>query len=125
MVKRGKALYMIRTVAEMLDIHPQTLRLYEREGLVKPSRSVGNTRLYSDEDVERIEFILHLTRDLGINLAGVDMILRMRDMMDKMQKEMEENMNFMLSEMAKRFTANKDKDEEKKEKKVINVVIED
>lgn len=122
MVKRGKALYMIRTVAEMLDIHPQTLRLYEREGLVKPSRSVGNTRLYSDEDVERIEFILHLTRDLGINLAGVDMILRMRDMIDKMHKDMEETMNFMLSEIAKRFTEGKDKDEDKE---IINVPIED
>lgn len=73
----------------MFDIHPQTLRLYEREGLLKPSRSDGNTRLYSDEDIERLEVILSLTRDLGVNLAGVEIIINMREKMASMQKEFE------------------------------------
>lgn len=88
MKKRVKT-YTISAVAEMFDIHPQTLRLYEREGLLKPSRSVGNTRLYSDEDVERLEVILSLTRDLGVNLAGVEIIINMREKMDAMQREFE------------------------------------
>ena len=76
MVKtKSKAAYMISAVAEQYEIHPQTLRLYEREGLLKPSRSEGNTRLYTDDDLERLEVILHLTRDLGVNLAGVRYIL--------------------------------------------------
>ena len=73
----------------MYDIHPQTLRLYEREGLLKPSRSDGNTRLYADSDLERLEIILSLTRDLGVNLAGVEIILNMREKMDAMQREFE------------------------------------
>ena len=73
----------------MYDIHPQTLRLYEREGLLKPSRSVGNTRLYADTDLERLDIILSLTRDLGVNLAGVEIILNMREKMDVMQREFE------------------------------------
>jgi MerR family transcriptional regulator/heat shock protein HspR len=81
---------MISVVSEMLGIHPQTLRLYEREGFIKPKRSGGNTRLYSDEDVERLEMILRLTRDLGVNLAGVEVILSMRDRMEHMQREMED-----------------------------------
>ncbi|MBL8181809.1 MAG: helix-turn-helix transcriptional regulator [Blastocatellia bacterium] len=81
--------YTISAVAEMYDIHPQTLRLYEREGLLKPSRSVGNTRLYEDGDLERLEVILSLTRDLGVNLAGVEIILNMRSKMDEMQREFE------------------------------------
>ena len=88
MKKRVKT-YTISAVAEMFDIHPQTLRLYEREGLLKPSRSDGNTRLYSDEDLERLEVILSLTRDLGVNLAGVEIIINMREKMDAMQKEFE------------------------------------
>src|SRR5688572_33130114 len=88
MKKRVKT-YTISAVAEMFDIHPQTLRLYEREGLLKPSRSVGNTRLYSDEDLERLEIILSLTRDLGVNLAGVEIIINMREKMDSMQREFE------------------------------------
>ena len=75
---------MISAVAEQYDIHPQTLRLYEREGLLKPSRSEGNTRLYTDSDLERLEVILHLTRDLGVNLAGVEIILNMRERMGEM-----------------------------------------
>lgn len=88
MKKRIKT-YTISAVAELYDIHPQTLRLYEREGLLAPSRSVGNTRLYEDRDLERLEVILSLTRDLGVNLAGVEIILNMREKMDAMQKEFE------------------------------------
>lgn len=88
MKKRVKT-YTISAVAELYDIHPQTLRLYEREGLLKPSRSIGNTRLYEDSDLERLEIILSLTRDLGVNLAGVEIILNMREKMDAMQKEFE------------------------------------
>ena len=81
--------YTISAVAELFEIHPQTLRLYEREGLLKPSRSVGNTRLYTDTDLERLEVILSLTRELGVNLAGVEIILNMREKMDAMQREFE------------------------------------
>ena len=76
--RTGKAYYMISAVAQKYNIHPQTLRLYEREGLLKPSRTEGNTRLYSEEDLEQLETILSLTRDLGVNLAGVEIILNMR-----------------------------------------------
>jgi MerR family transcriptional regulator/heat shock protein HspR len=86
---RGKTGYMISAVAEMYNIHPQTLRLYEREGLLVPSRTNGNTRLYGDEDLERLETILNLARDLGVNLAGIEIILNMRDRMQKMQEEMQ------------------------------------
>src|SRR4029077_3562320 len=88
--ERSKASYMISSVAEQYGVHPQTLRLYEREGLLKPSRSDGNTRLYTDEDLERLEVILHLTRDLGVNLAGVEIILNMRAKMEAMQGQIEE-----------------------------------
>ncbi|QYO65619.1 heat shock protein transcriptional repressor HspR [Leptolyngbya sp. 7M] len=88
MKKRART-YTISAVAEMFDIHPQTLRMYEREGLLKPSRSDGNTRLYEDRDIERLEVILSLTRDLGVNLAGVEIILNMREKMDAMQREFE------------------------------------
>src|SRR5690242_12424044 len=84
--KRAKG-YTISVVAETYDIHPQTLRLYEREGLLTPSRSEGNTRFYTDNDLERLELILKLTRDLGVNLAGVEIILNMREKMDEMQRE--------------------------------------
>src|SRR6266702_129765 len=88
MNKRAKT-FTISAVAEQFEIHPQTLRLYEREGLLKPSRSEGNTRLYTDSDLERLEIILSLTRDLGVNLAGVEIILNMREKMDAMQREFE------------------------------------
>ena len=81
---------MISSVAETYQVHPQTLRLYERLGLLKPSRSEGNTRLYSESDLERLQFILTLTRDMGVNLAGVEVILTMREKMEAMQKEVEE-----------------------------------
>jgi len=86
---KGKAAYMISAVAEQYEIHPQTLRLYEREGLLAPSRSEGNTRLYTDEDLERLEVILKLTRELGVNLAGVEIILNMRQKMEAMQAQIE------------------------------------
>lgn len=88
-MKRKAKTYTISAVAELYDVHPQTLRLYEREGLLKPSRSEGNTRLYTDEDLARLEVILSLTRDLGVNLAGVEIILNMRAKMDEMQREFE------------------------------------
>jgi MerR family transcriptional regulator, heat shock protein HspR len=97
--KKGKAAYMISSVAEQYGVHPQTLRLYEREGLLKPSRSDGNTRLYTDEDLERLEVILKLTRDLGVNLAGVEIILNMREKMDAMQKQIEQFVS-TLNELA-------------------------
>ena len=88
-MKRRAKTFTISAVAEQFDLHPQTLRLYEREGLLKPSRSEGNTRLYTDTDLERLEVILSLTRDLGVNLAGVEIILNMREKMDAMQREFE------------------------------------
>ena len=99
---RSKAAYMISAVAEQYDIHPQTLRLYEREGLLRPSRSDGNTRLYTDDDLERLEIILKLTRDLGVNLAGVEIILNMRAKMEAMQQQMQEFVATMNQEIAAR-----------------------
>ena len=87
---RGKPLFMISVVADMLDIHPQTLRLYEREGLVVPQRTGGNTRLYSQEDIDKLRRVLRLTRELGVNLAGVEVILSMRERMEQMQEAMEQ-----------------------------------
>src|SRR6476659_5580435 len=100
--KKGKAAYMISVVAENYDIHPQTLRLYEREGLLKPSRSEGNTRLYTQEDLERLELILNLTRDLGVNLAGVEVILNMRRRLEEMQREMQEFAEYVEREFTQR-----------------------
>ena len=90
MREKSKAAYMISSVAEQYGLHPQTLRLYEREGLLKPSRSEGNTRLYTQEDLDRLEVILNLTRDLGVNLAGVEVILNMRQRLEEMHREMQE-----------------------------------
>ena len=99
--RAGKAYYMISAVAQKYNIHPQTLRLYEREGLLTPSRTEGNTRLYSDEDVQRLETILSLTRDLGVNLAGVEIILNMRQKMAEMQHEVNEFMEYVKGELAR------------------------
>jgi MerR family transcriptional regulator/heat shock protein HspR len=99
MTKKSKAAYMISAVAEQYQIHPQTLRLYEREGLLKPSRSDGNTRLYTDQDLERLEVILKLTRDLGVNLAGVEIILNMRERMEEMQRQIEEFVTSLNTEI--------------------------
>jgi MerR family transcriptional regulator/heat shock protein HspR len=102
MAKKGKAAYMISAVAEQYQLHPQTLRLYEREGLLKPSRSEGNTRLYTDEDLERLEIILKLTRDLGVNLAGVEIILNMREKMAEMQRQIEAFVSGLNAEIGNR-----------------------
>src|SRR6478752_280674 len=99
---RGKAAYMISAVAEQYEIHPQTLRLYEREGLLKPSRSEGNTRLYTQDDLERLEVILKLTRDFGVNLAGVEIILNMREKMAQMQQEIESFVSSLNTEISQR-----------------------
>src|SRR3954465_2915379 len=102
---KSKAAYMISSVAEQYGVHPQTLRLYEREGLLKPSRSDGNTRLYTDEDLEHLEVILHLTRDLGVNLAGVEIILNMRAKMAAMQAQIEQFVQSLNYELANRTRA--------------------
>jgi MerR family transcriptional regulator, heat shock protein HspR len=91
---------MISAVAEAYRVHPQTLRLYERLGLLKPSRSEGNTRLYTEGNLERLEVILALTRDLGVNLAGVEVILNMREKMEKMQSEVAEIIGFVREYLA-------------------------
>jgi MerR family transcriptional regulator/heat shock protein HspR len=95
---RSKAGYMISAVAEMYNIHPQTLRLYEREGLLLPSRSEGNTRLYTEQDLERLEVILSLTRDLGVNLAGIEIILNMRARMKEMEREVQALVEYIRGE---------------------------
>src|SRR5512139_931189 len=99
MAKTKRPLYMISVVAEMFSVHPQTLRAYEREGLLRPARTDGNTRLYSEQDLERIELILRLTKDLGVNLAVVEVILNMRERMGEMQLRMNEVLQQMLSRM--------------------------
>jgi len=96
--RKSKGAYMISAVAEMYEIHPQTLRLYEREGLLKPSRTEGNTRLYTDEDLERLEFILNLARDLGVNIAGIAIILQMRERMEEMNRQMQNFVEYVRSE---------------------------
>lgn len=90
-----KSFVMISTVAERYDVHPQTLRMYEREGLLTPPRSEGNTRLYDRETIKRLEAILALTRDMGVNLAGVEVVLRMREQMDDLQLEVDRLMEFV------------------------------
>jgi len=101
MASREHRLFMISVVSEMLGIHRETLRLYEREGFIKPKRSDGNTRLYSEEDVEKLEMILRLTRELGVNLAGVEVILSMREKMELMQREMEDTILQLREELAR------------------------
>lgn len=95
---RGRPLYMIGVVAEMLRVHPQTLRLYEKKGLIRPSRTEGKTRMYSPEDVEEIARLLRLTRDLGVNLAGIEIILKMRRRMVEMQKQIEELLAYVRTD---------------------------
>jgi MerR family transcriptional regulator, heat shock protein HspR len=92
---KKKAGYMISAVAQTYKIHPQTLRLYERLGLLKPSRTEGNTRLYIESDLERLEVILSLTRDMGVNLAGVEVVLNMRDKMETMQREFDDLVSYL------------------------------
>src|SRR6266487_5003030 len=103
MAKRGgKAYYMISAVAQKYTIHPQTLRLYEREGLLKPSRTEGNTRLYTDEDLQRLEFILSLARDLGVNISGIAIILQMRERMEEMQRQIQDFVQYIQEEVMSR-----------------------
>jgi MerR family transcriptional regulator, heat shock protein HspR len=101
--RKSKGAYMISSVAEMYEIHPQTLRLYEREGLLRPSRSEGNTRLYTDEDLERLEFILNLARDLGVNIAGIAIVLQMRERMEEMNRQMQGFVDYVRTEMLTRM----------------------
>jgi MerR family transcriptional regulator/heat shock protein HspR len=101
--RKSKGAYMISAVAEMYAIHPQTLRLYEREGLLRPSRSEGNTRLYTDEDLERLEFILNLARDLGVNIAGIAIVLQMRERMEEMNRQMQGFVDYVRTEMLTRM----------------------
>lgn len=96
---------MISAIAEQYEIHPQTLRLYEREGLLTPSRSEGNTRLYTEDDIERLEVILKLTRELGVNLAGVEIILNMREKMEAMQDQIEGFVDTLNRELSSRASA--------------------
>ena len=96
---RETPLYMISVVAELLGIHPQTLRLYEREGYVRPRRTRGGTRLYSEADVDTVRRILHLTRDLGVNLAGVEVVLEMRRKLERMQADLAAALDFVRREM--------------------------
>ena len=95
MPDRGKPLYMIGVVAQMVGVHPQTLRLYEKKGLLRPSRTEGRTRMYSAEDVDELARLLRLTRDLGVNLAGVEIITRMRRRMVDMQKQIEDLVTYL------------------------------
>jgi MerR family transcriptional regulator, heat shock protein HspR len=109
MAKRKKqGAYMISAVAEMYGIHPQTLRLYEREGLLKPSRTEGNTRMYTEEDLERLEFILSLARDLGVNISGIAIILEMRARMEEMQRQTQEFVAHLQKEVLARAAATAD-----------------
>jgi len=100
--KPDQKFVMISVIAERYAIHPQTLRLYEREGLLKPTRSAGNTRLYDEEAIRRLEIILTLTRDLGVNLAGVEVILNMREQMEKMQGEVDRLLEFVRRQAEER-----------------------
>ncbi len=102
MEDKKRPLFMISVVCEMFNIHPQTLRLYEREGFLHPQR-VGGSRVYSQEDLERIRMILNLTKDLGVNRAGVDIILRMRHRLEALHREMEEMMGYLERDIRKEF----------------------
>ncbi len=113
-----KKFYHISAVSRMYDIHPQTLRLYEREGLIEPSRSDGNTRLYSEDDLKQLEFILNLTRDLGVNLAGVEVVMNMRRKMEEIESEVNEFLEYIRREI---FEGRDDEFEQKK-KSIIRVM---
>lgn len=109
--KEKRRFYHISAVSQMYDIHPQTLRLYEKEGLLKPSRSDGNTRLYSEEDLKQLEFILSLTRDLGVNLAGVEVVMNMKQKLEQIESEVNEFLNYIRHEF---FEGREDEFEEQK-----------
>ena len=112
-----KKFYHISAVSQMYDIHPQTLRLYEREGLLKPSRSEGNTRLYSEDDLRQLEFILSLTRDLGVNLAGVEVVINMKQRMDRIEAEVNEFLDYIRKE----FVEGQEDDFEQRRQALIRI----
>ena len=97
--------YSISVVAQMFEIHPQTLRMYEREGLIKPRRTERNTRMYCDDDIERLKSILNLTQEMGVNLAGVEVVLRMREQMERMRENMEQLLRKLREKIEREFTA--------------------
>ena len=115
--KEPKNYYHISSVSEMFNIHPQTLRLYEREGLLRPSRSEGNTRCYTDEDLRQLELILNLTRDLGVNLAGVEVVINMRRKIE----QIEEEVNMFLEYIRKEFFEGKEEEFELRTKSLVRV----
>jgi len=115
--QKTKSYYHISRVSEIYSLHPQTLRLYEREGLLKPSRSQGNTRLYSEEDLKQLETILNLIRDLGVNLAGVEVILNMRQKMQQMETEVNELLEYVRRE----FFAGRDAEFETRKRGLVKV----
>ncbi|ADC88695.1 transcriptional regulator, MerR family [Thermocrinis albus DSM 14484] len=108
MRQERKEKFTIGIVAEMYKIHPQTLRLYEKEGLLKPSRSKGRTRYYTREDLERLEFILFLSRELGVNLAGIDIILRMKDQIEELEKQLQKLVEFIQRELSEKYERNEE-----------------
>ena len=109
--------YHISSVAKMYNIHPQTLRLYEREGLLKPSRSEGNTRLYSEADLRRLEIILNLIRELGVNLAGVEVVLNMRAKIERIEAEVNEFLDYVRRE----FFQGKEEEFEARKRALVSV----
>jgi MerR family transcriptional regulator/heat shock protein HspR len=113
--KEKQTYYLISAVADRFDVHPQTLRLYEREGLITPSRTEGNTRVYNEDDLERLDLILNLTREMGVNLAGVDVILNMKEKMESLQGEMLELLKYLRAEFERKY--------EGLERKVDNALI--
>ncbi len=115
--KEPKNYYHISSVSKMFNIHPQTLRLYEREGLLRPSRSEGNTRCYTDEDLKRLELILNLTRELGVNLAGVEVVINMREKIE----QIEEEVNMFLEYIRKEFFEGKEEEFELRTKSLVQV----
>jgi len=115
--KNPKKYYHISSVARMYNVHPQTLRLYEREGLLKPSRSEGNTRLYSEEDLRQLEFILSLTRDLGVNLAGIEVVLNMRTKIEQIEAEISEFLEYIRRE----FFEGREEEFERRKKALIRL----
>ncbi len=116
--EKEKKFYMISAVSAMYNIHPQTLRLYEREGLLKPSRTEGNTRIYTEEDLKKLELILNLSREMGVNLAGIEIILNMREKMEKIQEEV----NLLLEYIKNEFFSGKEEEFNKKKDAIVRSV---
>jgi MerR family transcriptional regulator/heat shock protein HspR len=103
LINKDRPLYVISVAAELVDMHPQTLRLYERKGLIEPSRSPGKTRLYSQRDIERLREIRRLTQELGVNLAGVEEIIRLRKQLDELQDQLEGRIEYLQSRLNERM----------------------